>query len=164
MQTILLLLCKDHISLYESENFSRRYVNGDESVHFRRSQLHEDLRRLIADLCNEANADSEDDFTFILLENEDPLLNESVKKCLKVRESIPVNLLLEETIKDLSKAADLMLKDYGVNFDGKCYRISPKGTESSSFSLFAYTVHDDDLMASCKNAIQAFAVKHKISL
>ena len=83
MQTIFLLLCKDHISLYESGSFSRRYVNGDESVHFRRSQLHEDLQRMKADLCNEANADSEDDFTFILLENEDPLLNESVKMCLK---------------------------------------------------------------------------------
>lgn len=164
MQTIFLLLCKGHISIYESDGFCRKYVNGNESIHFHRSQLKEDLQKMKADLCNEYNINSEDDFTFILLENEDRLLNEALKNGIRIKASIPISLLLDETIKVLSKKNDLKMELYGLNFDEKSYLVSGGGIASDSFSLFAHTVQDDELIVSSKNRILDFMASHQITL
>lgn len=162
MQTVFLLLCHDHISLYEGGSLDKKYVNGDDRVCFSGSQLRDDLKKMAADLCNEANVDSEDDFTFVLLENEDPQLNESVKSCLKIGSSVPVRQLLEETIAVLSKEPDLKVDLYGLNFDGRSYLVSGKGIESAPFSLLAHTIGDDELIASAREMLSTSSMKDKI--
>ena len=98
MQTFYMVLKKDSLGMFEKEHdsFQRLYFEGDPEYRYEINCAKEYVERLLSMLSNEFNLDSVAEIDFVVIENEDKLVNEVMGKalCGHIREKIEIEKLI----------------------------------------------------------------------
>lgn len=151
MNTIFLFLLNHSFSFYEFQGatLSPIRINGEDIIKYERNSINEDLEEAIAGLCNEKNLENGTLSSFVLIENANPLLNQSFKAALsdKHRGSIPLNALLKPALNTLlNQKPSPVIDSFGVNFDGINYSLADGIIREAPFHLLGYTITPDVLI------------------
>lgn len=162
MENIFLFLLNHSFSFYEIHGtiLSPIRINGENTIKYERNSIRAKLQEAIAGLCNEKNLENGSLSSFVLIENVDPLLNQSFKNALgdKLRGSIPLYALLRPVLDSLlNQKPSLVIEPFGINFDGKNYSLENGKIREAPFHLLGYTITQDNLIAFSQKTICSFS-------
>lgn len=145
------IIGKENLYVFERNGgrAERQYIEGNPFYPYDFNNTSEDVNAFLDDLTNEKNLGTKAKLEFEILENADPIRTEAVMRVLdeykKEVYKLPDTIL--SVLKKLSKDKELKIAEYGINYDGSCYKMdSQNKLLSSPFDLLAYTIHEDDIM------------------
>lgn len=150
MQTFYMVVQKGKVNLYvrEGSRLVGQYINGNPEFCYKLNHAAGDMQRLFQSLVDEYNLDSVAELEIIMIENEDAVCSQVVGQALGeyVVERKGIGEAISKAWKRLVKDKKLMVQEYGINFDGKNYKIESERVKKSGFSLLGYTLDPGSLM------------------
>lgn len=130
-----------------NENCERIYIDGKDCYEYDITKASEDVEALLEYLVNEYNLSSKAEVKFQVLTNTDKGINDIMSRALgnHVQGRFSGMEIIKKAIKELSKDKNYLIDDYGINFDGNCYKLKGEIVKKD-FSLLAYTLCDELLL------------------
>lgn len=147
MTKFYLAICKNRFYLY-GENRKPVHIDGEAFFEYETSKIREATGRLTDKIVDENNLSDSNELKFFVIENSDAVLNDSFAKAQRDRiaKSFSLNNLLLRTIGELAKKPELYVGEFGVNYDGECYRTENGLLIKRDYSLLALTIEPAALM------------------
>lgn len=145
-----LIIEKNSLCIYENNNgkYEKQFIEGNDHYPYNLEQIQEDIGLFLDILADEKNLGTKAKLGFDVLENKDLVVTNSVMEVLG--EYTEERYRLEDTImkilEKLSKDTKLHIQDYGINYDGTCYKEQDAKLLTGPFDLLAYTIHGDDIV------------------
>lgn len=150
MQTFHLIVQKNKLILFEKsgDNFERIHVEGNPELAYDLNCVKEDVDKLLSFLKNEYNLDSVEEIDFVMIDNENKIISDILRKVLEnhIKEIVNIEQLILEISQKLSTDPKLHILDYGINYDGINYLYQNGSVNKTDFSLLGYTLSADNLM------------------
>ena len=150
MNNFYLLICKDKFFLYRDTNAGREivYIDGNPFFEYDPRKIRESIRRLIEKIVDENNLSNENELKFVVIENIDPVRNESVEEEIGnlIIKKIFIGNIINETVLSLAKNPKLYIEELGVNFDGECYFLQGGELWRYEYSLLALSIEPSEIM------------------
>ncbi len=150
MQTFYVFIGKDALYLYEKESkgYMRQYIAGNPEFRYRINHVKEDVKRLLNVLAEEYNLDNESELFFYLIENSDFVVTEAVCGALDghISKKYSLNAVMPMVVEELEGDTRLLVKDFGINFDGTNYRLIDGELHKADYSLLGFTIQTDDFI------------------
>ncbi len=150
MQTFFMFIGKDVLYLYEKigKGYNRHYIEGNPEFHYQMNHIKKDVEKLINVLADEYNSDNESELLFCLIENSNPVVTEAICGALEghISKRYSLNSVLPIVIGGLEEDTKLLVKDFGINFDGINYRMMDGKLKEADYSLLGFTLQTDDFM------------------
>lgn len=148
-----LLLGKNYLQIFDiANNYEKIYINGESDIYYDLTKSYVISKELINNLRDQYNLANEADIVLKILKNADNTINDTVMKALAkyIKTTYALDDILISIINSLSQKDTLMIKEYGINYDGKCYKLDLNKLLVKDFSLLAYTLRDTDIINSIK--------------
>ncbi len=148
-----LLLGKNYLQIFDiANNYEKIYINGESDIYYDLTKSYVISKELINNLRDQYNLADEADIVLKILKNADNTINDTVMKALAkyIKTTYALDDILISIINSLSQKDTLMIKEYGINYDGKCYKLDLNKLLVKDFSLLAYTLRDTDIINSIK--------------
>lgn len=148
-----LLLGKNYLQIFDiANNYEKIYINGESDIYYDLTKSYIISKELINNLKDQYNLADEADIVLKILKNADNTINDTVMKALAkyIKTTYALDDILISIINSLSQKDTLMIKKYGINYDGKCYKLDLNKLIVKDFSLLAYTLRDTDIINSIK--------------
>ncbi len=144
----LMLLEKNQISIFEKvkDEFKLKPIDKLPSVRYQVGCINDALLQTEKCLHQEYELKSGGALLMILIENEDEKLNESLNRTGKFLRSIPLSKILKSVEEKMRLRKELLIDEYGVNFDGISYFYCDGKIMKSNFNLCSYTVTGEELV------------------
>ena len=142
-----LVICKDKFFLY-SELREKVYIDGNPFFEYDPRKIRESVNRLIEKIVDENNLSDKNDLKFVVVENIDPVRNESVEEEIGnlISKKIFIGDIINETVFSLAKNPKLYIEELGVNFDGECYFLQSGELYRDEYSLLALSIDSSEIM------------------
>lgn len=144
MQTFYMVIGRDMLYLYEKDGtvFNRQYIEGNPEFHYQINHLKGDMERLLDLLAEEYNLDSKDEITFCLIENEDPSVTKAFCKTLGgyTSRQYGLDVVMPEIIRKMEADGIPLIRESGVNFDGRNYLLVNGKLNRRDYNLLGYTL------------------------
>ena len=149
----LMFIGKDKFIIFDLENQCERVIfKGRDYFSFEITKIQISIAEMFGILKNDFNINNDNNIYFHVLENEDALINNIILDCLQghIRNKHKLQGTMVSAINELSKLENdkLMIGKYGINYDGKCYKIINNTFIKKDFSLLAYTINEE-LLINC---------------
>ena len=146
----LLFLGDDKFKVFELENHCKRvFFKGRDSFSFEVTKMQFAIEEMLSILEHEFNI-NKDNIFFRVLESDNELVNKAVLEVLghHVRYKHKLQGVMVNVMAELSKIDNdkLLIKKYGVNYDGKCYKSDKNSFFKKDYSLLAYNISEDVLI------------------
>ena len=146
----LLFLGDDKFKVFELENQCKRvFFKGRDSFSFEVTKMQFAIEEMLSILEHEFNI-NKDNIFFRVLESDNELVNKAVLEVLghHVRYKHKLQGVMVNVMAELSKIDNdkLLIKKYGVNYDGKCYKSDNNSFLNRDYSLLAYNISEDVLI------------------
>ena len=147
MTKIYLVICKNKFYLYDEARKPVR-IAGKNFFEYDRNKIREATSRLTKELVNMNKLSSESELKFFVVENSDAALNEGFAKVHGdlVAKKFSLEGLMRTTIRELSADPKLYVDEFGINYDGDCYRRDNERLTRSNFSLLALSIEPEALL------------------
>ena len=147
MTKIYLVICKNKFYVYD-EARKPIQIDGKPFFEYDRNKIREATLRLTTELVDMNKLPSESELKFFVVENSDATLNEGFMKVRGdlVAKKFSLDGLLRTTIRELSANPKLHVGEFGVNYDGDCYRPADDSLTRSDFSLLALSIEPEALL------------------
>ena len=150
MQKFLMILGKEKLYLYtRKENvYEKKYIEGSPSFDYKQNNASNDIKKLFRSLKDEYGLDSEAELEFDVIDNEDPVSTDVMMRVLGsyIAGRRKIEDVIETVMKKLVKDKNLLVDDYGVNFDGKNYVYTSGKLVKKDFNLLGYTLKADSIV------------------
>lgn len=150
MQTFYIFIGRDSLYLYEEDDtgYNRQYIAGNPEFHYQTSRVKADVEKLLDALVEEYNLENRSELTFFLIGNEDSAVTEAVCKTLDgyISERYDFNLFIPGIIQKIEAEEMPLTKEFGINFDGKNYRLIDGKLNKYDYSLLGYNLNMDKIM------------------
>ncbi len=151
MQTFYLLIGKNQLFLYQKKDskYTRQYIEGNPAFQYELNNANHDMDRLLDLLVNECNLNTRAELEFIVIGNEDPICSEVMKRNLEgfILEWHEIDTILQTALTLYSnRDKKRMIKEWGINFDGKNYKLEKNQVSKEKFSLLGYTLEEDAVL------------------
>lgn len=145
-----LIIEKNTLCIYENNNgkYEKQFIEGNDHYPYDLEQVQEDIGSFLDILADEKNLGTKAKLSFDVLENENQIRTNGVMEVLGpyTEERYRLNDTVMKILRKLSKDKKLHIQDYGINYDGICYKIHDSRLLTGPFDLLAYTVHGDDIV------------------
>lgn len=147
----LMFIGKDNFKIFDLENQCERVIfKGRDYFNFEITKIQIAIIEMFDILKNDFNINNDRNIYFHVLENEDNLINKVILECLQghIRNKYKLQGTMVSVISELTKLGNdkLMISKYGVNYDGKCYKLDNNTFIKKDFSLLAYTINEELLI------------------
>lgn len=150
MQTFYLIVKKDCLSLFEKNGntYERVYLGGNPEFYYSINSAKENIDKFMKMIIEEYNLDSISEIDLMVINNEEKIVSDVVTKVLgeSVRKTVQIDLLMKDILQKLNRDKELLISEYGVNFDGKNYLLQDGEIKKEEFSLLGHTLSDELLM------------------
>lgn len=150
MQMFYVIIGRDKLYLYEKkgEEYSRQYIAGNPEFHYQINNVKQDVEKMMDILVEEYNLENRSELSFFLIGNSDPFITETVSRALEgyIAGLHELSRSLAEIIKRFSEDEKLLVKEFGINFDGVNYCLVNGEIKGTDYSLLGYTLQTDDLI------------------
>lgn len=146
----LLFLGDDTFKVFELDSQCKRVLfKGRDSFSFDVTKMQIAIEEMLSILEHDYNV-NKDNIFFRVLENDNELINKVVLEVLgdHVRYKHKLQGVMIDVMDELSKIDNdkLLIKKYGVNYDGKCYKSDNNSFLKKDYSLLAYNISEDVLI------------------
>lgn len=152
MQIFYMFIGRDTLCLYEKtdKGYERQYIAGNPEFHYQISNAEKDIKKLLDMLVEEYNLEDRSELTFFLIENEDSSITETVCRAFdnNICKRVDLGSILPKTIKEMEADKVPLIKEYGINVDGKNYLLTDGKLNKRDYSLLGYTLSVDKIMES----------------
>lgn len=166
----LVLLSRDRIKLFDIDNnYEAQFIDGVSELEYDLNRAKDSIERIIKELAVEYNLEAIEkkdekagkasefykEIKLYVLDSSDSAVNKIVRGILDeyIQKEYSVNNVLLDIIHTLEKNPANMIADYGLNYDGKNYRIINGQIEKSEFNLLGYTVKSEIIIESIRDLI-----------
>ena len=154
MERFLLNVNRNAFTVYrKTEKYELQYIKGEPSFPYDGKRIAIDLAELLKTLADAYNLTSEKELGFTLVLGIDDSINGEVEKYLRERQciasdkSLTIQDVLDKLYDKLAADSRLMVKQYGINYDGVNYqKNSRQKLKRQDFKLLAYTVNDENII------------------
>lgn len=154
MERFLLNVNRNAFTVYrKTENYELQHIKGEPSFPYDGKRVALDLAELLNTLVDEYNLISEKELGFTLVLGIDDAINGEVenylrgRQCLSSDKSLAIQDLLARLYDKLAADSQLMIQQYGVNYDGVNYqKNSRQEIIRQDFKLLAYPVNDENII------------------
>ena len=154
MQKFYLVIATEKIYLFDYDNRTeRQYIEGNPYLKFHLNTVKEDINKLLAYLISEYNmALDSPEIEFVVIKNFDELCSQLVIKELGtfVANVVELESIMKNLIAKLRTDKNLLIDEFGVNFDGINYKLNGKVIVKNEFSLLGYTVNEEKILVDVK--------------
>lgn len=146
----LYLLVRNHeFSLYDKRNSELVLIpiDGKSSMEFSLPSVNEDLEKLLKFVEDYFCLESTSEIRFCLLECFNKVISDNVRNYLKekVSDTLSISQCIKNLIKDYSKNLDNHIDEYGINYDGSCYKLKNEKLYRGNYSLLAMNVDEEQI-------------------
>lgn len=133
---------------YDGQNYQVQYIEGSEVFSIDPNNIMDDIKLYIRNLANEKNLRSTESLEFDILESPNIKFNLTITEALKMQISnrYSLNTILEKVFAKLSENKELLIDEYGINYEGYSYMMKNNTISEEQYNLLAYTIHSDDLI------------------
>ena len=150
MQIFYMIIGRDVLYLYEKNgtNYNRQYIEGNPEFYYQLNNMRNNIERLLQVLTEEYNLDSTLEITFVVIENDDPVVTEAVDRALErhISKQYDLSAIMPEIIKKMYVDGIPLIKEFGVNFDGRNYLLTNGKVNKCDYNLLAYTLNADEII------------------
>ena len=150
MQIFYMITGREALYLYEKNgtNYIRQYIDGNPEFHYQISNAKSDIKKMRKALQEEFNLESDSEIKFAMIENANPVVTEVVTRELGAYLLQKYNLdsLVLDIVKRLNQDKKILVKEFGVNFDGVSYQLVNGELQKADYSLLGYTLQADDII------------------
>lgn len=149
MQRFLMIIGKNRLNIYvkKGEHFDKKYFDGDPEFRYDHNASKKDVDKLCELLVKQFSLSTPAELEFDIIENEDAVYTNAITKHLQyIASRKAVEDFMKEIIQKLSRDQNLLIKDFGVNFDGKNYELKSGSIKKRDFFLLGYTIEEDDFV------------------
>lgn len=144
---IYLAICRNKFCLYDD---TRKiiHIDGDPFFEYEPNKIRNATFRLMDKVVDESNLSSKSDLCFFVIDNSDNLRNEGVAKELGnlLVKKYSLDGLLRQAINELGKNPKLYVSEFGVNYDGECYRLENELLVKGEYNLLALSIEPNELL------------------
>ena len=146
----LLLLGDDNFKVFELDKQCNRVLSrGKECFNFEVTKLQMAIEEMLS-LLEQNFSINKDNIFFRVLECDNELINKVVIDVLgdRIRYKYKLQNIMVDVMDELTKIDNdkLMIKKYGINYDGKCYKSDKNSFFKKDYSLLAYNISEDVLI------------------
>ncbi len=150
MQTFYMIIGGEALFLYTKEgaSYQRQYIAANPEFPYQPSRVRDDVQKLLSILVEEYNLEDRSELTFSVVGGEDIVITETVCSVLdgNISDQYSLHSVISKIITKLDKDEKLLIKEFGINFDGINYRLVSGSIQKSDYNLLGYTIQADDLM------------------
>ena len=155
MQTFYLLVEENRIFPFckKGKEFINQYIDGNDHIEYDLRNFEDEIMKMVNILLDEFNLSSPEDIDFKIFVDDNRLYIETERllrtlKAAKISslEVIDLRKILFSVINKFSEIQMFMVKEYGINFDGKNYVVINNELLQKDFSLNGMTLSEKDLM------------------
>ena len=144
------IIGKENLYVYEKNGsrYEKQFIEGNAFYPYDVCQVKADIDAFLDSLANEKNLGTKAKLEFEVLENPDPIRTNSVMRILGefTKRRLQAPEVIRDAIQKLSRDKTLMIDAYGINYDGRNYKMDGQMLLDGPFDLLGYTIHEDDIM------------------
>mgnify|MGYP004474962147 CR=1 FL=1 len=141
----LIVIGKDALYTYSTigQDIQPQYIEGSEAFSYNANSIGEEIESYLEALANEKNLGTVSKLEFDVLEGSNKLVNHSMYNSLKeyIDQWWKFDEAVANSLKILSKDKKLYIKEFGINYDGRSYRLEQDRLMQDDYDLLAYSVH-----------------------
>ena len=147
MAKFYLAICKNKFYLYDDAR-KPVYIDGNPFFEYETNKLREATTRLTEKLVDDNNLADKNELKFFVIENSDVIKNEGFAKVAEssIAKRFPLDDLLRRTISELAKNPKNYIAQFGINYDGECYRTEKGLLVKTDYSLIALSIEPTALL------------------
>lgn len=147
-----LMIGKSQLSVFKrnGNSYEPEYIDGNPCVEYASQKINQAVNGLFNRLLENYNLDASERPEIVVIESQDEIRNTVVVNELRKRAEVKVQTLenlLKLAIGRLIRDKSLRIDELGVNYDDNCFRLRNGALECSDFSLTAYTLPKENLLA-----------------
>lgn len=149
----LLVFDNEKIHIYNVENnYARYYFSGNDFVFYDKNNIELALNSLSNELSKAFSISVPDIKYSILGVATEAINNKFIEKAgTKVKKIYYVDDIIGTIMEKLIGKDNLMIDEYGINYNGRSYRVVDGDIIQYNFSLLGYTISDDEFISEIKN-------------
>lgn len=141
----LLIVKRDKFTIIDpNRNNEVIYINGEQDVLYEPTKAKICVENMVNALVDEYNLESKNDVQFKIFTNGDANVNKALERYANEDNMTDIKNIIKTIYKQLSENKDLLINEYGLNYDGINYSMI-NGNELScgKFKLLAYVLQDE---------------------
>ena len=146
----LLVICKNSIITYEAvgNSFLPQMIEGNKKYSYNINTVNDDMDAYLKALANEKNLGTVARLEFDVVEGTDVFCNNEIINVLEkyIDKKYNINTVIAKAIGKLSRDKNLLIDQYGVNYDDISYIMIDNEIKKQPYNLLAYRVECDDLV------------------
>lgn len=146
----LLVICKNSIFTYEAvgNGFLPQMIEGSKKYSYNINTVNDDMDAYLQALANEKNLGTVARLEFDVVEGTDVFCNNAIINVLEkyIDKKYNINTAIAKAIGKLSRDKNLLIDQYGVNYDDISYIMIDNEIKKQPYNLLAYRVECDDLV------------------
>lgn len=146
----LLVICKNAISTYEAvgNSFVPQMIEGNKKYYYNVNTINDDINMYLQALANEKNLGTVARLEFDVVEGSDVFCNNAIINVLEryIEKKYDINAAIAKSIGKLSRDKNLLIEQYGVNYDNISYIVIDNEIKKQPYNLLAYRLEPDDLI------------------
>lgn len=150
MQALYMIIGKEALYLYAKEgaDYQRQYIEASPEFPYQAGRVQDDIKELLKVLVEEYNLEDVSELTFSVVGNTDPIITEMICSVLNGNISNQYELysVISQIILKLVMDEKLMIREFGINFDGFNYRLIDGDMQKGDYNLLGYTLQTDDFI------------------
>lgn len=154
MQALYMIIGRNALFLYERDGseYNRLFIEGNPEFRYQNNSVRKDIEDMLKSVMEEYNLDSGSDhcseIAFTVVANADAVVTKDAVETLGeyLSQIYKLDSLIPDIIKELYADEKLLIKEYGVNFDGINYRMVNGTLQKAEYDLLGYTLQEDALI------------------
>lgn len=146
----LLVIYKNSIVTYEAvgNGFVPQTIEGSRKYSYNINSVNDDMDAYLQALANEKNLGTVARLEFDIVEGTDAFCSNAIIGALEkyVDKKYEINTVIAKLIGKLSRDKNLLIEQYGVNYDEVSYIIDDNEIKKQPYNLLAYRLECDELI------------------
>lgn len=133
----------------DGQHFESQFIEGSELFTLNSTNISEDVNSYMEILANEKNLGTIAKLEFEVLEGAEDNFNSAVINALgeHIIKVYSLKSTLMTVVKKLQRDKKLLIDTYGINYEGRSYKIENNSLAQEEFDLLAYTIHTNDVVS-----------------
>ena len=144
-----IIIGKNALYTYErnGQRFEQQFIEGSESFAINASSVAEDVNSYMEILANEKNLGTIAKLEFEVVEGSESSINKEIVTALGeyVEKIHGLDEILKTVIKKLLRDKKLLIDTYGINYEGRSYKLVDNNILRGEFDLLGYTIYCNDV-------------------
>lgn len=146
MTQFYLAVCKNKFFVFDDAR-KPVFIEGESFFAYEVNKIRTAVAKLLEQLSDEYNLDK-NEMNFRVVANSDKVRNESLNKELgaAIVKTYKLDELIRKTLAEFAKNPKLYINEFGLNYDGECYRFDNSLLIYDDFSLLALSIEPSELL------------------